>query len=530
MSAPPPVTPRKLSVVRVMLSPDDPSLPSVLPLYTAPVKESVTIATNNNGQSSVNAEREVEILNHCFDDMERFMLRLQQTAEAQSVLNQRKKKKRKSKKKMDNEDDLLSMKACPPTEEEFVNIYQKFKYSFSLLDRLKSTISEPGAPELLHHVFGALKLMEKTTGAELGASVVSPALTSGAVSLLQDQLTAEERELWTSLGHNWTSARSHLGVSVPPYSPVFLDGWTPQGFDSGQAVEDPIESQHKEDELTERLEVQRAKAPGPQTDGSESTETHGNGLPDGERLFCCSYDFVARNSSELSVLQGETLEVIESSKRWWKCRNRFDQIGFVPHNILEPLSELNKTEHYVNVMRRETKTALVPRSKYYSYAPTSAVESSPTSENPPVRPHSMVLPTPLSMQGDDNSRVLIMNDELLERLAGRRGSLRPPVMSKAPDTSSALDFHSEAPDVKAWLAAKGFSEQTIASLGILNGAQLFSLNKEELCTVSPQEGARVYSQIMVQRALLEDVCKASELEAAMEKQKLKSGTADDSQV
>lgn len=31
--------------------------------------------------------------------------------------------------------------------------------------------------------------------------------------------------------------------------------------------------------------------------------------PEGERLYCCSYDFVARNSSELSVLQGETLEV-----------------------------------------------------------------------------------------------------------------------------------------------------------------------------------------------------------------------------
>ncbi|KAK7939738.1 hypothetical protein WMY93_003064 [Mugilogobius chulae] len=486
------VAPRKPSGVRVMLSPGDPSLPSVLPVYPDPAKETDPRATNNNGQSSVNAEREVEILNHCFDDIERFMVRLQQTAEAQSVLNQRK-KKRRSKKKVEKEEDLLTMKACPPPEAEFVDIYQKFKYSFSLL-------------------------MVKTTGPELGASVVSPALTRGAVSLLQDQLTAEERELWMSLGPHWTSTRSHLGVSVPSYSPVFLDGWIPQGVDSsGQPAEDPIESQHKEDALTESLEAQRAQAPATQTVSSDAVD--GNGLPDREKLYCCSYDFVARNSSELSVL--------DSSKRWWKCRNRFDQIGFVPSNILEPLSELNKTVNGAAVVRRETKTALVPRSKYYSYAPTSAVENSPTSENPPVRPHSMAGPTPL--QGEDN-RVLIMNDELLERLAGRRGSTRPPVVSKAADTSSPLNYHSPAPEVKAWLTTKGFSEQTVESLGILNGAQLFSLNKEELCTVTPQEGGRVYSQIMVQKALLEDVRKASELEAAMEKQKLKIVTEDDGQV
>lgn len=46
-----------------------------------------------------------EILNHCFDDVERFMGRLQQTAEAQTVLNQRKKKgsKKSKKEKQDSE-------------------------------------------------------------------------------------------------------------------------------------------------------------------------------------------------------------------------------------------------------------------------------------------------------------------------------------------------------------------------------------------------------------------------------------------
>lgn len=48
-------------------------------------------------------------------------------------------------------------------------------------------------------------------------------------------------------------------------------------------------------------------------------------------------------------------KVIESSKRWWKCRNRFDQIGFVPFNILEPLSALNSPVGDSSLVHRESK-------------------------------------------------------------------------------------------------------------------------------------------------------------------------------
>lgn len=54
-----------------------------------------------------------------------------------------------------------------------------------------------------------------------------------------------------------------------------------------------------------------------------------------------------------------------------------------------------------------------------------------------------------------------------------------------------------------WAPFSSFS--AIQSLGVLNGAQLFSLNKEELRIVIPDEGSRLYSQILVQKSILE-VC------------------------
>ncbi|XP_032394596.1 epidermal growth factor receptor kinase substrate 8-like protein 1a isoform X2 [Etheostoma spectabile] len=530
-ASPPPVAPRKHSGVRVMIMPGEQPLPSGLPIYTDFGKEKGA-SGESNYTPLLNAEREVEILNHCFDDVERFMSRLQQTAEAQSVLNQtRKKKSRKSKKNKDQNGDLLTLKASPPSEEEFVDIFQKIKYSLCLLDRLKSSIAEPDAPELLHPIFVPLRLMVETTGGPgLGASVVSPAMTTGAVSLLQKHLTEEEKQLWTSLGPNWIS----FCGSGSSYSPVFLDGWQPQAYNStGQLFEDPITSQHKQDAFRERRQAQtlhdqaQRTAEGP---GAGTYEVEGNGLPpEGERLYCCSYDFVARNSSELSVLQGETLEVIESSKRWWKCRNRFDQIGFVPSNILEPLSALNNTGRDNPVVRRESKkTPIYPRTKYFSYAPPSQLGTSPTAISQ-MRPQSMVLPS-TTTQKENSERVLKMNDELHRRLASKRDSVRPLVVPRTTDTSSLLNYHSSSAEVEAWLTAKGFSQLTVQTLGILNGAQLFSLNKEELRTVSPEEGARAYSQIMVQKALLEDVHNASELETVMEKQKLKVDLKSESDV
>ncbi|KAM8845688.1 epidermal growth factor receptor kinase substrate 8-like protein 1a isoform 2-T2 [Spinachia spinachia] len=524
-ASPPPVAPRRHLGVRVGSIPGEQLPPSGLKTNTSIYREKCGFG-NSNDTSRLNAERELESMNHCFDDVERFMARLQQTAEAQSVLKQRSQKRSSRSKKKDQDDSLLAMKACPPSENEFVDLFQKIKYSLSLLDRLKSSIAEPDAPQLLHYIFVPLVLMVKTTGGPaLAASVATPAMTIGAVSLLQNHLIEEEKELWTSLGPSWTSSGLHLNGSVPPYSPVFMDGWKPQAYDAtGQLIEDPVESQHKRDAFKEgskaRLTQDRVRPTAQHPGEGKGEEVEDHGLPPEEgRLYCCTYDFVARNSSELSVLQGETLELISLSKKWWKCRNRFDQIGFVPMNILEPPSALSNRGRNGPVVRRGSKKIPIsPPTRYFSYVPSSSVGTGPKGPSP-LRTHSMALP---STQGGDNGRVLLENDELLRRIVRRRDSLHPPAVPPSADVTP-LNYHSPAADVEAWLNTKGFGQRTVQTLAILNGAQLFALQKEELHTVAPEEGARVYRQIMVQKALLQDVQQATELETAMEKQKLKIG-------
>ncbi|CAG12672.1 unnamed protein product, partial [Tetraodon nigroviridis] len=509
---PPPVA-RKPSGVQVMVLKSKQAPPGSLP--SSPRENGPSLGANQLSKEDV--EREVEIMNHCFDDVERFMARLQLAAEAQHLLRQKSKKKsKKSRKKEEPGDNPLAMKACPPPEEEFLDIFQKIKYSLCLLARLQPFITQPDAPQLLHPIFVPLDLMVKTTGGPaLGASVVSPAMTTGAVSLLQEHLTNAEKELWKSLGHHWTLPCSQLSVAVPPYTPVFLDGWQPRTrHSSGRPHEDPVQSQHKEDALKQRRASHGLNLVDRGCTAGGTWETHisyghrlagcltvcfcsrGNDLlPPSGRLCRCSYDFLARNHTELSVLQGETLEVLESVDRWSKCRNRFEEIGCVPSNILEPLSALDAVDS--SVVHREV--LLLHFVQPCCDQPSSCLLGETTEHGPAT--HASGRRWRPSC-GFFVFSVLIMNDELLERLAKKRGSAHR-TSPRSADPSAPLNYQSPPAEVQAWFMAKGFSQQTVESLGILNGAQLFSLNKNELRIVSPEEGARVYSQLMVQKALLQ---------------------------
>ncbi|RXM92610.1 Epidermal growth factor receptor kinase substrate 8-like protein 3, partial [Acipenser ruthenus] len=130
------------------------------------------------------------------------------------------------------------------------------------------------------------------------------------------------------------------------------------------------------------------------------------------------YDFMARNSQELSIMKGEILLVLDKSRKWFRARNIREEEGFVPNNVLEPVEE-EEEEHNI----------------YQDLPPT-------------------------------------------------------------------LNRKSRPEDVKAWLQYKGFSKITVRCLGVLSGSLLLGMTRDEIKTVCPEEGGRVFFQLQAVKSSL----------------------------
>ncbi|XP_073694551.1 epidermal growth factor receptor kinase substrate 8a isoform X13 [Garra rufa] len=511
-------------------------------------------------------DRDVQILNHILDDIEHFVIKLQKAAEAFNELSKRKKTK-KSKKKGPGE-GVLTLRAKPPSQEEFVDCFQKFKHAFNLLGKLKNHIHNPSAVDLIHFLFNPLRLVIQTSGGvDLAKSVIVPLLTREAIDFLHAAGSAEERHLWVTLGDGWTKCRLEWPKDhpFPSHTLRFRDGWEP-----------PVLVSREQDvaQLAERLgaaqtEVQRPvdRPPLEQPVVQDFPHADGNLEAQGrtQKNFAKSrYDFVARNNTELSVMKDEVVEVLDDRKQWWKVRNGTGATGYVPNNILEISRAVDVTG------RGEPIYSHTIQKQRSDYVPKPAVTEAPPTPTPPPPPAPLQIPTPplppastlpsatqrqdtppadrqqhnngsesdsVTMREHQRERPAPVNrrksnmeevqDELMHRLTLGRSAQKK---FQAPSRSSSLPavnitYDSTPDDVKAWLQVKGFSEVTITSLAVLTGAQLFSLNKDELKAVCPDEGARVYSQITVQKAALER-SSGSELQEVMRRRQEKLAASD----
>ncbi|XP_025019010.1 epidermal growth factor receptor kinase substrate 8 isoform X1 [Python bivittatus] len=263
------------------------------------------------------------------------------------------------------------------------------------------------------------------------------------------------------------------------------------------------------------------------------------------------YDFVGRNQSELSVLKDDILEILDDRKQWWKVQNANGLTGFVPNNILEPL----RTPEGVCTEPAYTHTIQKQRTEFVAKQqdPMPAAPSPPQTPLPvplpPCVPAPVPVPVPkvpgaISRQSSTSSdggreaqrqklppvdrrksQMEEVQDELIHRLTiGRSAAQKKFHVPRSSAPAVNINYESSPEDIKVWLQAKGFNPVTVNSLGVLTGAQLFSLNKDELKSVCP-EGARVYSQITVQKATLEEASGSSELQEIMKRRQEKLNAA-----
>lgn len=88
---------------------------------------------------------------------------------------------------------------------------------------------------------------------------------------------------------------------------------------------------------------------------------------------------------------------------------------------------------------------------------------------------------------------------VLEPITGSATVDGPQRESRGPPT---LDLNSTVAEVKAWLEYKGFSKITVSSLGVLNGKLLLGMSRDEIRTVCPEEGGRVFFQLQAVKSAI----------------------------
>ncbi|XP_004448997.1 epidermal growth factor receptor kinase substrate 8-like protein 3 isoform X2 [Dasypus novemcinctus] len=308
--------------------PPSPRSPSRQPSAREPRAFSPPSPTRSS--SPEDPEMDEEVLNHVLTDIELFVGKLR---EVQAKAG-KKKKMRLGIKKHKYQGGL--------TRAQYISCFQKIKYSLNLLGKLAVRLQEMSAPDFVHKVFQTLDfILAHCPEPGLETQVVSPLLTPKAIDLLHSCLSPAETTFWRELGAAWTTSPAEwTGKEPQPYFPTFSDGWQPPEPFSNQA---PLGYQDSSSlrgspRLGSPLHFAQEEAhdhgPRPGDPGLRSSSP----TPAKPALkMQVLYEFEARNPQELTVVEGEVLEVLDHSKRWWLVKNETGRSGYIPSNILEPL-------------------------------------------------------------------------------------------------------------------------------------------------------------------------------------------------
>ncbi|XP_017595286.1 PREDICTED: epidermal growth factor receptor kinase substrate 8-like protein 3 [Corvus brachyrhynchos] len=203
-------------------------------------------------------------------------------------------------------------------------------------------VKDPDPSQLLRLIFSSLSfVLDHCPSPGLAQAVEAPLLLPEALEFLEETLSDDDYGVWKSLGTAWNRSRAEYPNSarVPAYVPVFSDGWLPPVLEQERhgALQDtpPPASVSPTHLRRPSLSLPPAQSPGTgwRDNPSQVPPLSAQGL------VRALYDFQARNSQELSVRKGDTLQVLDQQRKWGLVQDEWGDRGHVPGNILEPLPE-----------------------------------------------------------------------------------------------------------------------------------------------------------------------------------------------
>jgi len=520
-------------------------------------------------------ERDTILLNYCIDDIEAMCKELRESRSAAAG----------------SPGSMMKlMEDYKATE--FISIFQKFKLAFNLLGRLHPEMREPTAPELTHHLCPPLAFLvdacQDLFDEQVQREVASPFLTELAISLLQSSLTSRELTIWEACGDYWTLPRSQFEGSPVPYKPMFSDGWSP-GYLVFEEAGDPRpaaiikrEASQKSRGSSSNSAVQSPRAPAPLLSDTESDYgSVGSGgyndrgreewrdllISSGAAIALVTFTRPGANKREMAVMKGDYLEVLNTDRKWWKVRNKSQEIGFVPFTILRmlihqdpkeflrdraprpatpspdrsprrqrqersPASPRRRRSPSLSPRRRSTRSpspevrrqsrrqqrsSSSPR-RHRAVSPAESVVPPPPPQPETPTPTILRKPTKKTERSNSVETSYSMADELKHVLSYYKEEKHKAKLDILQTPDIYIDMRSTAREVQAWLKAKQFSPKVVKYLEGMNGRQVLGMKREDLeKAFGEHEGKRLDSQITLSRNQTKYTQgKNSELRAALE--------------
>ncbi|KAH8382227.1 hypothetical protein KR009_002508, partial [Drosophila setifemur] len=517
------------------------------------------IAAEKNAQDQEQTERDVQVLNHCFEDIERFMARLHYAAEALNELKLRKEQHNP------HGEGLLVMRSRPPIESEFHDILAKVKLALIFAVRLQNHFTKSTDP--VHNVFISLSTIVTVCNdiyvdAGLPESVVNPLLRRETIAFLNGTLNSTEKQLWQSLGPNWTVPKDQFKDHKSSYHPIFYDDWSPDWVvdEEVQYLAPALKKTSTPSPVAVPVPIPASPVGGNRTWLSRLESRN-------VKIAEVAFNKSATNDKELKVTKGEYLEIIDDSRNWWKARNSYGSIGYVPHTVLTPynfepgvngrdtesLASLALVENGEanNPLYRNTMAMYTAPVERESQQPVGNGKAMPRSYSMPNVPVPPPMPPPSDSQpgtpsgtlkrnmaaagalaamrarndceADDDTYYMQddVNDELRVMLQQRQ-KRRDLEILKTPEIY--INQNSKPKEVEEWLRAKGFSDTIIKRLHTLSGEEIFGLSSHTIEDYFGQrESRRLISQIVLQKNFCEyKTIRSSELSAKLAKARQKA--------